>query len=82
MIRLRILDFLDRLPFKERMRNGAIEFILISYWRSIEDVHKYAHGPAHREAWKWWESTLKHQITLDSCMRCMRRTRACGRCLY
>lgn len=44
---------------QRRDANGAVEFVLISYWRSIEDVHKYAHGPAHREAWKWWDSTLK-----------------------
>lgn len=40
-------------------KNGANEFVFISYWRSVEDVHRFAHGDLHREAWKWWESTLK-----------------------
>ncbi len=52
--------FLGQTSLERTDANGAREFILVSYWRSIEDVHKYAHGPAHREAWKWWESTLKH----------------------
>jgi heme-degrading monooxygenase HmoA len=52
--------FLGQTSLHRTDDNGAIEFILVSYWRSIGDVHKYAHGPAHRDAWKWWESTLKH----------------------
>lgn len=38
--------------------NGVIETLAISYWRSIEDVHAYAHGPLHMKAWKWWDRTL------------------------
>ena len=38
---------------------GVTEQLLISYWRSLEDVHKYAHGPLHRQALRWWESTIK-----------------------
>lgn len=30
----------------------------ISYWRSIEDVHAYAHSPLHRAGWHWWDTTL------------------------
>jgi hypothetical protein len=29
------------------------------YWRSIEDLHAFAHGPLHREGWEWWNRTLK-----------------------
>lgn len=36
-----------------------MEVTLISYWRSIEDLHNFAHSPLHREAWMWWEKTLK-----------------------
>ena len=36
-----------------------MEFTFISYWRSIEDLHAFAHGPLHRQAWTWWEKTLK-----------------------
>jgi hypothetical protein len=39
--------------------NGATELLLISYWRSLDAVHAYAHGPLHRAAVRWWESTLK-----------------------
>jgi hypothetical protein len=35
------------------------EFLIISYWHSLADVHAFAHSPTHREAWRWWESTLK-----------------------
>jgi hypothetical protein len=50
---------LGQTQFTRQDANGANEFITISYWRSIDDVHAYAHTPLHREAWKWWESTLK-----------------------
>ena len=33
--------------------------MFISYWRSLADVQAYAHGPKHREAWRWWEKTIK-----------------------
>jgi hypothetical protein len=32
--------------------------MIISYWRSLEAVHAYAHSPLHREAWLWWDKTL------------------------
>lgn len=37
---------------------GANEIMLLSYWRSIDDVHKYAISPTHLEALKWWEQTM------------------------
>lgn len=39
--------------------HGAQELMLLQYWRSIEAIHEYAHGPLHREAWEWWQKTLK-----------------------
>lgn len=33
--------------------------MFLSYWRSIEDLHAFAHAPLHREAWTWWEKTIK-----------------------
>lgn len=35
-------------------KNGALEVLFISYWRSAEDVHKYAYGDLHRKTWDWW----------------------------
>ena len=31
----------------------------ISYWRSLEDVQAYAHGPLHSKAWQWWDRTIQ-----------------------
>ncbi|PVH81212.1 hypothetical protein DL98DRAFT_514847 [Cadophora sp. DSE1049] len=39
--------------------NGATENITISYWRSIDDVHRFAYGPAHLAAWRWWNDNMK-----------------------
>jgi len=36
-----------------------MEFIFISYWRTIDDVLVFAHSPLHREAWNWLEKTTK-----------------------
>jgi len=51
--------FLGQTGWQRKDANGADELLFISYWRSINAVHAYAHGPLHREAWKWWESTIK-----------------------
>jgi len=34
--------------------NGAIELLVLSYWRCYEDVVNYSQGKQHREAWNWW----------------------------
>ena len=51
--------FLGQTNWERKDENGAREFNFISYWRTIEDLHDYAHSPLHREAWLWWEKTLK-----------------------
>ncbi|TAQ85125.1 hypothetical protein B7494_g6542 [Chlorociboria aeruginascens] len=51
--------FLGQTGFIHQDANGANELLFLSYWRTLEDVHRYAHGPTHLEAWKWWEKTLK-----------------------
>ena len=54
--------FLGSTSFTRKDAHGATETLMISYWRSIEHVHKYAHGPLHQKAWRWWDKTLKqHQ---------------------
>lgn len=50
--------FLGQTGFTRKASNGANEFVMISYWRSIEDVHAYAYGPRHLEAWRWVEKTF------------------------
>ena len=51
--------FLGQTSWERKDENGGREFNFISYWRSIEDLHDYAHSPLHKEAWMWWEKTLK-----------------------
>lgn len=40
-------------------KNGANEFLNISYWRSTKDLHDFAYGPIHMKTWDWWNKTLK-----------------------
>ncbi|KAK5045089.1 hypothetical protein LTR84_010237 [Exophiala bonariae] len=39
-------------------KNGANEFLFLSYWRSTEDVHNFAYQPVHRAAWDWWNASV------------------------
>ena len=29
------------------------------YFRHLEDVHKFAHGPLHADVWRWWAAKGK-----------------------
>jgi heme-degrading monooxygenase HmoA len=40
-------------------RHGATEFLILSHWRSTEDVHRFAYGPTHRETWDLWNKNVK-----------------------
>ncbi|OAP65601.1 hypothetical protein AYL99_01573 [Fonsecaea erecta] len=43
-------------------RSTGNELATISYWRSIEDIHKFSLSPIHRQAWNWWNDTVsKHK---------------------
>lgn len=50
---------LGQTGWQRKDERGAMEFVFISYWRTIEDLHAFAHGPVHRPAWLWWEKTIK-----------------------
>ncbi|KAL2871652.1 monooxygenase fmaE [Aspergillus lucknowensis] len=39
--------------------NAAREIMTIFYFRSMEGVHKFAHGPIHRRGWDWWNRTAR-----------------------
>lgn len=41
----------------ERQTNNQV--MVLCYFRSVEDLHAYAHGPLHRRAWTWWNSITK-----------------------
>ena len=33
---------------------GGNALVTISYWKDIEHLHAFAHGPTHRLGWNWW----------------------------
>jgi hypothetical protein len=40
-------------------RTTANQQMVATYFRTLEDVHAYAHSPLHREAWEWWNRITK-----------------------
>ena len=51
--------FLGQTAYTRSDERGALEFVVLTYWRNLEVLHDFAHSPVHREAWIWWEKTLK-----------------------
>lgn len=51
--------FLGATAWVNRNANDAVDFMNVSYWRNLSDIHDYAHSPLHREAWRWWEQNVK-----------------------
>ena len=41
--------------------NGGMETSFISYWSSIEAIHEFAYGPAHRAGWDWWNGLTEKE---------------------
>ena len=41
---------------------GASEILLLSYWRSIDDIHNYSQSPLHKEAWAWWDQMVHKEV--------------------
>lgn len=43
----------------ERYTNNQV--MVLCYFRSMEHLHRYAHGSLHSKAWRWWNrTTAKH----------------------
>ena len=38
---------------------GGNALMTISYWKDIEHLHAFAHGPTHRLGWDWWAAENK-----------------------
>ncbi|MCJ1391814.1 hypothetical protein MMC18_004681 [Xylographa bjoerkii] len=38
--------------------------ITLSYWKSIEHLHAFARGPAHRKGWDWLNKVARHDQSL------------------
>jgi heme-degrading monooxygenase HmoA len=51
--------FLGQTVYTRRDERGALEINNIMYWKDLASIHEFAHSPLHREAWQWWEATLK-----------------------
>jgi heme-degrading monooxygenase HmoA len=43
----------------QRDPRGGVEVLTISYWRSTDDVHRFAYGPTHRKIWDFWNANVK-----------------------
>ncbi|KAL2256726.1 hypothetical protein VTK26DRAFT_1222 [Humicola hyalothermophila] len=41
----------------ERETNNQV--MTICYFRTMEGLHNFAHGPIHRKAWDWWNNVTK-----------------------
>ncbi|KAJ9601947.1 hypothetical protein H2200_013506 [Cladophialophora chaetospira] len=53
------LGFYGGSSWTSQDKNGATELMFLSYWRSTEDIHNFTYGDLHKEAWDWWNKTLK-----------------------
>jgi hypothetical protein len=51
--------FLGQTTYTRKDERGALEITNILYFKDLASIHEFAHSPLHREAWQWWESTLK-----------------------
>ncbi|RJE23450.1 hypothetical protein PHISCL_04208 [Aspergillus sclerotialis] len=51
------LGYSNWLENNARTNNNQV--MIACYFRTIEDLHAYAHSPLHREAWNWWNSLTK-----------------------
>jgi hypothetical protein len=40
---------------------GAMEYVFVAYFRSIEDIHAFAYSDAHRKGWEWWNSVASEE---------------------
>ncbi|KAK0725570.1 hypothetical protein B0H67DRAFT_570882 [Lasiosphaeris hirsuta] len=40
-------------------RHAGNQIMVVTYFRSQEELHAFAHGPLHSKAWNWWNSIAK-----------------------
>ncbi|KKZ67606.1 hypothetical protein EMCG_06666 [[Emmonsia] crescens] len=50
---------LGRTSWVGNRETAANEFMTVTYFRDFESLHKYAHGPLHMKAVKYWSSIVK-----------------------
>ncbi|KAJ5465334.1 uncharacterized protein N7458_001020 [Penicillium daleae] len=40
-------------------RTTANAVMTATYFRTVEELHKFAHSPLHKKVWRWWNSIAK-----------------------
>ncbi|KAK4494879.1 hypothetical protein PRZ48_014235 [Zasmidium cellare] len=40
-------------------RSSKAEIMQVCYFRNVEGLHAFAHSEHHREAWEWWNRSIK-----------------------
>lgn len=40
-------------------RSAGNHIITMMYFRNLEGVHRFAHGPIHTDTWNWWNAKGK-----------------------
>lgn len=50
--------FLGQSSFQSVDARGALQVMMLSYWRSLDDILNYSQGPLHKEAWTWWDQMV------------------------
>lgn len=63
-----------------RQTNNQI--ITACYFRSLEELHRYAHSPLHREAWNWWNGITKTHPHLSISHEVYHAPRGCWENIY
>lgn len=59
LLKLHGVTVLGQTSWANTDHRGVPEYLSVQYWRSMEDLHAFAHGPLHREGWEWWNRTVK-----------------------
>ena len=54
-----VIDLGKTHPLLSTENETGNTIITISYWKSIEHLHTFARGPAHRAGWDWANKALK-----------------------
>jgi Domain of unknown function (DUF4188) len=53
--------FLGQTMYTRYDERGGLEITNLMYFKDLAVIHDFAHSPLHREAWQWWDATLKER---------------------
>ncbi|EYE99719.1 monooxygenase fmaE [Aspergillus ruber CBS 135680] len=63
-------------------RQTSNQIITACYFRSLEELHRYAHSSLHREAWNWWNGVTKTHPHLSISHEVYHAPRGCWENIY